>query len=222
VSFFLHDFEFIKPVPDVPEHNRAVFVDLLKISADQARVFDEYLDEFEQQRLQKITIAEKRHAFRACRFVVKQLIGEFCGADPQTLTFEYSDRGKPYISSDFQKTPVHFNISHSGDYALIGVSHLKIGVDIECMKSHRNFKKLAASVLSDVESKWVFEQDSVQRFYTLWALKEARLKCDGGGLEGAFPEAMYDAHTGWGFENYQVLSGFINNNYAYNLCFTNT
>ena len=49
---------------------------------------------------------------------------------PGDLVFSYSDYGKPGL-----KMPgVHFNLSHSGDYAMIVLSDRPVGVDIEGRK----------------------------------------------------------------------------------------
>ena len=218
----LENFDFIESVKDLPDYARAVLLDLTKVSPTKATSFEVYLDETEQQKLQKITVEAKRHAFVVCRFVAKQLIGEFFGLDPLTLRFQYTERGKPYVNVP----GVEFNISHSGDYALIGVSHHKIGVDIEKMKPNRNFKGLAEAVLSEDERRWVFggsnqvspHEEMIKRFYQLWTLKEARLKCDGDGLAGHFPAATFDAEKGWGYLNYFVYLYFNKNKYTCAIC----
>lgn len=210
----LENFDFIAPIKDLPDHARVVLVDLTKVSAAEATSFEAFLDATEQQKLQKITVAEKRHAFIACRFVTKQLIGEFFGLDPLSLNFHYTERGKPYVNIP----GVEFNISHSGDFALIGVSRFKIGVDIEKTNPNRNFKGLAEIVLSEDEKAWVFEKDTMQRFYQLWTLKEARLKCDGEGLAGHFPAATFDEDKGWGYCEYETYIFSNKTKYLYSIC----
>jgi phosphopantetheinyl transferase len=209
----LENFDFIEPVQDLPDYARVVLVDLTKVSAAQVSSFEIYLDATEQQKLQKTTAAEKRHAFVVCRFVAKQLIGEFFGLDPLSLNFHYTERGKPYVNIP----GVEFNISHSGDFALVGVSNHKIGVDIEKIKPNRNFKGLADAVLSEDEKAWVFEQDTERRFYQLWTLKEARLKCDGDGLAGHFPAATFDTDKGWMCDGYEIYFHAFDQ-YAYTIC----
>lgn len=209
----LENLDFIEPIQDLPDYARVVLVDLTNVTPAQASSFEAYLDETEQQKLQKISAAEKRHAFVVCRFVAKQLIGEFFGLDPLSLNFYYTERGKPYVNT----SGVEFNISHSGDFALIGVSRHKIGVDIEKIKPNRNFKGLAEAVLSKYEKAWVFENDIEQRFYQLWTLKEARLKCDGDGLAGHYPAATFDTAKGWHYPNYEIHSHTFEQ-YIYTTC----
>ncbi|MDP4725167.1 MAG: 4'-phosphopantetheinyl transferase superfamily protein [Alphaproteobacteria bacterium] len=209
----LENFEFIEPVKGIPDYARLVLVNLTKISAEEVISFEAYLDANEHFRLKNITNTEKRHTFVVCRFVTKQLIAEFSRLDPFTLNFQYTERGKPYLAAP----GVEFNISHSGDFALIGVSHHKIGVDIEKMKPNRNFQGLAETVLSKDEKAWVFEQDTERRFYQLWTLKESRLKCDGDGLAGHYPAAMFDPEMGWRYNDYEIYFHAFEQ-YIYTIC----
>jgi len=217
----LENFDFIEPVNGIPAYARVVLVDLTQVSQTQATSFEVYLDEIEQKQFKKIAVDAKRHAFVVCRFVAKQLIGMFFGLDPLTLNFQYAARGKPYAAVD----GVEFNISHSGDFALIGVSRHPIGVDIEKMKPTRDFNGLAEAVLSADEKAWVFERDTMQRFYQLWTLKEARLKCDGEGISGYFPAATFDADKGWGYDGYEIAGHHdlraLLGEYMCSICFKN-
>lgn len=211
----LENFDFIETVNDIPDYARVVLVDLTKVTLTQVISFESHLDTNEQLKLQNITNKEKRHAFIICRFITKQLINEFFGLDPLTINFQYTERGKPYV----QIPGVEFNISHSGDFALIGVSRHKIGVDIEKIKPNRNFKMLAETVLSEDERAWVFDKDTEQRFYQLWTLKEARLKCDGDGIAGHFPAATFDKNKVWLYAGYTTITN-ITKQYIYTICIT--
>ncbi len=210
----LEEFNFIEPIGDTPAETKVYLIHLKNVDQGLINKFSLYLDSTEQRLYQKTTNNQKRFTFCVCRFVLKHLIGDLLSTDPLNICFHYTDRGKPYLAEN----KIQFNISHSGDYALIGLSKYKIGVDIEIMKEKRNFKLLANTVLSEEEKRWVFEHDTKQRFYTLWTLKEARLKCDGSGIAGKFPIADFDPLKGWGFEKYMVSSNFINDAYAYSIC----
>ncbi|MDP3371405.1 MAG: 4'-phosphopantetheinyl transferase superfamily protein [Candidatus Paracaedibacteraceae bacterium] len=200
----------------MPDYARVVLVHLDKIDTDDAVSLDHYLDASEKKQLKKMTNDSKKHTFRMCRFVAKQLLAEFFDLNIKELHFEYTSRGKPFFSVE----NIHFNISHSGNLALIGVSLFPIGVDIEQIKMNRDFKGLSDKILSEDEQKWVFEEDAEQRFYVLWTLKEARLKCDGTGIDGHFPTAVFDDEQGWTYDGYHVISGCIEKyeNYACTIC----
>ena len=76
---------------------------------------------------------------------------------------------------------LHFNVSHSGGLALCGAGEAPLGVDVEVLRPRR--PGLARYVCSEAESAWLERQGGDWgAFYTLWTLKEARVKCTGEGL----------------------------------------
>lgn len=215
----LHHLEFLEPLEGMPDSTRVVLVHLNMIDPAEAVALDYYLDKTEKQQLKEMANENKKHTFRVCRFIAKQLISEFFDLDIVDLHFEYNARGKPILPFD----NIEFNISHSADLALIGVSAYPIGVDIEIIKQNRDLKGLAHKVLSADEHDWMYEEDSEKRFYALWTLKEARLKCDGEGLSGEFPSAILDDEKGWGYPGYEVVSGYLERgkSYACAICIKN-
>lgn len=77
---------------------------------------------------------------------------------------------------------LHFNMSHSGPYALCGLSDENIGVDIETIRPRRTL--LIQRSLSPKEYQWYLDRGSRwEDFYSLWTLKEARVKQSGRGLD---------------------------------------
>lgn len=86
--------------------------------------------------------------------------------------------GKPYFPGH---PGLHFSLSHSDGLALCACSEREIGVDIERLRPRR--AGLPAYALSEKELAWAEEQGGGWPwFYTLWTLKEARVKCTGEGL----------------------------------------
>ena len=92
-----------------------------------------------------------------------------------------TDTGKPWFP---QYPRCHFNLSHSGDLALCGVGEHPLGVDVELVRPRR--EGLARYVLSEEEYAWfTLRGGDWGSLYTLWTLKEARVKCSGTGLRQA-------------------------------------
>lgn len=86
--------------------------------------------------------------------------------------------GKPVFRGEPE---LHFNLSHSGSFALCALSDHPVGVDIEALRPRR--EGLAESILSPEELTWYHTQGSTtQALLTLWTRKEALCKYRGTGL----------------------------------------
>jgi len=84
---------------------------------------------------------------------------------------------KPYFDK-----PIHFNISHSGEYTICAVSKTnRVGIDIEEIKDiplidfDNEFSKKELEEIYNAKNP-------LKSFYTLWTQKEAFLKAIGAGL----------------------------------------
>jgi len=88
--------------------------------------------------------------------------------------------GKPWFPSHPR---AQFSLSHSGPLALCALSDGPVGADIEEVRPRR--ESLPRYALSGEELAWFQSRGSRwEDFYTLWTLKEARVKCTGEGLKG--------------------------------------
>jgi len=90
-----------------------------------------------------------------------------------------SDEGKPYIKG----FPLHFNISHAGDFVVCAFSDQEIGIDIEQIKEID--LKIARRFFCQCEYEDLLVQiitDQVDYFYSLWTLKESYMKWLGTGM----------------------------------------
>lgn len=111
--------------------------------------------------------------------------GSFCGRS-MDWGFSRRWRGGRTASLTFRGLPepepeLHFNVSHSGGLALCGAGEAPLGVDVEVLRPRR--PGLARYVCSEAESAWLeWQGGDWGAFYTLWTLKEARVKCTGEGL----------------------------------------
>ena len=89
-----------------------------------------------------------------------------------------TERGKPY----FPDHPhLHFSVSRAKGLSLCALGDTPMGADIELVRPRSSgFPRYA---LSDREYEWYESRGSRwEDFYTLWTLKEARVKCTGEGI----------------------------------------
>jgi 4'-phosphopantetheinyl transferase len=104
---------------------------------------------------------------------------------PAAVCFKYGERGKPLLDMPGH-APLHFNLAHSGDLALVAVSRCcPVGVDVEEIRPMNDAQDIAARFFSQREARELdglpFNQQR-EGFFNLWTRKEACLKATGEGL----------------------------------------
>lgn len=124
----------------------------------------------------------------AARAALGDLLAAYLGtAEPPVLATDPG--GKPRLAEEPRR--LAFNLSHSGDLALIAVAagRVEIGVDLERVKPLRDLVRLAARWLpADAEAIATAGAEVREGlFYAAWTRHEARIKCTGAGLGGPPP-----------------------------------
>ncbi|WOJ88808.1 4'-phosphopantetheinyl transferase superfamily protein [Methylocapsa polymorpha] len=136
----------------------------------------------ERSRADRFFRAEDRTRFVLTRAALRSLLGEATGCPPKDIAFETGAYGKPHLAHG--RGP-HFNVSHSGSFALIGISDRPIGVDIELMRDTFDELALARAFFCEDEHHFLAGLErpaQLQSFYKIWTCKEAVLKAFGVGI----------------------------------------
>lgn len=151
--------------------------------------FTEHVDFFstllstdEAQKAQQFVFAKDQIRYTICRGFLRCLLAHYLQMSAQELVFDYNSQEKPEI---INTQHLFFNLSHTQDYFLIGVSSLfPIGVDIE-QYANIDILNIAQNFFSTRECQALInlQQDKqLELFYTLWTRKEALVKATGEGL----------------------------------------
>jgi 4'-phosphopantetheinyl transferase len=118
---------------------------------------------------------------------LRLILGRYVNQSAAALEFNYGQYGKP----ELQGHRLQFNLSHSGDHALIAVSHHQLGVDLERMNRKNNdLDGMIEMVCHPAEKTTLLQlpaQEKADAFYHLWTQKEAYCKMSGLGLQQAMP-----------------------------------
>jgi 4'-phosphopantetheinyl transferase len=127
-----------------------------------------------------------RKYFITARAMLRQILGSYLKKDPETLIFAYSEKEKPSLGGAEAGSGIEFNISHSGDLALLAFARSRqIGVDVEQIRRDFDTAKIAARFFSAAEQKQLAALPEEQRsdaFFRCWTRKEAYIKATGKGL----------------------------------------
>src|SRR5215467_2922394 len=83
----------------------------------------------EIQRADRFHFDEHRHRFILAHAAMRTILSSYLNVAPLDVAYSYGPKGKPALSADLERSGIRFNLSHSGDYALLGVTHnLCLGV----------------------------------------------------------------------------------------------
>lgn len=167
-------------------HLWRVNLDLPAVIIEELRVC---LSPDEIDKANKFRFPQHNRRFVVARGVLRQLLGNYLQISPREIKFQYSDRGKPYLTTTGFHNSLQFNISHSQEYALYGFTYdYPIGVDIEHLREMKDAVQIAQRFFSPQEFQSIDNLDSAQQqkvFFKLWTAKEAYLKATGTGLSGS-------------------------------------
>jgi len=144
------------------------------------------LDQNESRRADGFGSASAKIRFVRTRYYVRQFLAHYLSCDVLDIRFEYNLYGKPALYGQGVAEGLQFNVSHSGDLALMGFTlNGEIGVDLESSKPRKNLSAIAAKCLSTSEWAWwshLDEELKPKRFRCLWSCKESFAKAVGHGL----------------------------------------
>ncbi|QDU59367.1 4'-phosphopantetheinyl transferase psf-1 [Planctomycetes bacterium Pan216] len=137
----------------------------------------------EAVRAEKYRFDAPRESFTRCRVALRHLLGQYLSVSPSDVRFEYAVSRKPGLTGN---SSLHFNLSHSGDFALIAVARVApVGVDIERVRALTAQEMLENRIFSAAELDQLRRLPETQRrdgFFAGWTRKEALLKAHGDGL----------------------------------------
>ena len=164
-----------------------------------AQVWSVALDLFhaDAKRLEAVLCAEERRRaaryrreqdrvrFIAARATLRCLLAAHLGAEPHEIAFAYGANGKPALSPG---GGLEFNLSHSGDLAVIALAHdREVGVDVERLRPLSSAQRIAERLWSSGEAAALGTLDEDARltaFFATWTRKEAVVKALGEGITG--------------------------------------
>jgi len=138
-------------------------------------------------RAERFVFEEDRRRYLLSHRALRAILGRVTGAP---LDFAQGEHGKPFLPGARE---VQFNLSHSGDMAMVGVAMgVEVGVDIERLHSMPDYLAVAERFFPASESSALAVVEESQRereFFRRWTRIEAVLKARGVGLFGAGAEA---------------------------------
>lgn len=149
------------------------------------------LSEEEQARARRFRLALHGRRHRVARAMVRHLLGHLSQRPASELAWRAGPHGKPALIAPSPgsgpASALHFNLSHSGGWALLATSAtLELGVDLEERSSREHVHEMADRILSlEEHHREATAQSALEPTDALlraWTRKEACLKALGTGL----------------------------------------
>ena len=160
----------------------------LDVSEENLQNLISLLSEAEKIKADRFKFPQHQRRYQAVHGILRIILGRYLNLDPTQLNFTQSDRGKPYLTDDCNPLNLQFNLSHSENMAIVGISRdRRIGVDLEKMRSMENAEQLAQRFFCASEYYLLTQaipEERDQLFFQLWTAKEAYLKATGEGIGG--------------------------------------
>lgn len=141
-----------------------------------SNVYDSHLSYTEIEKAFRFHNENDKKRYIASKYALRNILSEFLLIPPAKICIYKSENKKPTVSG------IEFNVTHSKNYIVIGISPLKIGIDIEHIDYHFNYKDITFSCFSPEELKQMSKNNTSSGFYYIWTRKEAVLKASGEGL----------------------------------------
>jgi 4'-phosphopantetheinyl transferase len=178
--------------------------------------WQQVLSEDERARAARFHFLRDRQYFSATRAVLRMILGSYFDDDPKKLTFRYSDNEKPSLNPASCGRQIEFNVSHSGDIALLAFAQGRaVGVDVEKVRSDFEHEAIARRFFSEQEQLQLaalLPEERYSGFFRCWTRKEAYIKAQGVGL--SLPLDQFDVSLRPGDSNALLATRPDNNEAA--------
>jgi 4'-phosphopantetheinyl transferase len=161
------------------------------------------LSEDEAKRAARFHFSRDRQCYVASRAWLRRVLGAYLGCNAKALTFSYSEKEKPALSGSYAGQNMEFNVSHSGNVALLAFARGRlIGIDVERIKPDFEVEAIANRFFSVREREQLSAYPQAEKcaaFFRCWTRKEAYIKATGAGL--SLPLSQFDVSIAAGETN---------------------
>lgn len=151
------------------------------------------LSEDERVRVRRFYFPKHGIRYAVAHSALRQILAQYTSTRAVDLQFATGEHGKPELTNAVAHNgqSLQFNLSHSGDMALVAVSrHGAVGVDVERWRDHIQHLEIAERFFSEYEREALRSlpgdvpagEPILRGFFSTWSRKEAYLKATGQGI----------------------------------------
>jgi 4'-phosphopantetheinyl transferase len=162
----------------------SIAVRTIHLEADLARLdhLIPVLSPDERDRANRFRFPQHRRRYIVCWGNVRAELSRYLDLAPAAIRFDRNPYGKPSVAG----SGVRFNVSHSGDWAMLAVSlDREVGIDIEHVDPRFAQDQIPERFFSPREVEQLRslpEPQQTEAFFRCWTRKEAYINARGLGL----------------------------------------
>ncbi|MCX5255692.1 4'-phosphopantetheinyl transferase superfamily protein [Streptomyces canus] len=154
------------------------------------------LSEREAERGDRCRFENDRRRFIVAHGALRLILAGYLDAPPDELRLQRGRHGKPRLAAS---SDLRFNLSHSGELALVAVTrHKEVGIDVDRLRPDLPVEPFAERFFPASDARFVAAAagptERAERFLRLWTRKEAVVKAAGARLaQGLGLKVLTDA-----------------------------
>jgi 4'-phosphopantetheinyl transferase len=166
----------------ITDHQVDIWRVRLDLPLSSVQLLEGSLSTEEVERAARFYFPADRNRYIISHGSLRKILALYLHCEPEELFFSVNAYGKPSLDQE----GLEFNLSHSGDLALIGITRgHKIGVDVEKVRTGISAEIIGGHYFSKAEMSELQALSPEQReaaFFLCWTRKEAYIKAQGMGL----------------------------------------
>jgi 4'-phosphopantetheinyl transferase len=144
---------------------------------------------------------DPRRRYVIARGTLRRLLGQYLDMQPTVIELASDRNQKPRLAAKHEMSGLHFNVSHSGDLAIIGFAlGCEVGIDVEQLRDVGHLEQIARRFFHPSETSAVLAAPETARnlaFLRCWTGKEAILKALGTGIVGNLADFQVPIDDDW-------------------------
>ena len=154
----------------------------------------------EAERVERFRFADDRRHYLLAHAMLRHALSAYADVEPAAWQFVAAAQGRPEIAGPLAHTALRFNLSHTPGLVTCIVSDgAACGVDVEAVSVRRHAMGVAERMFAEAELELLRRLDGqafLERFFTLWTLREAWCKARGTGLTDSRRDVGFDQVDG--------------------------
>jgi len=123
------------------------------VSAEERHALKELLSGDEIEYAQRFRFDLDRERYITSHGVLRKILSTYTGVSASAINFSVAANGKPSVAG--VPPSIQFNLSHSGNVALVAVSSAHCGVDIEKIRRELSYMDIAERFFTADENRWL-------------------------------------------------------------------